>query len=156
LASEGNELEMWAAELDAAFARLKKKIASSTVPVGVSLLDDKLYDNLTVKENLNLLAGVSGATTAATGQLLEVFGLTEIGNRHFGTLDEALRQRAQLAASLVSDPELVIWEEPDLEDSEFIARLFDWLEENEIDVIFCALDPPEGAASRTIHIVGGR
>lgn len=156
LASSRDELNAWAEGLGPEFARIKAKVAKPSTPVGVSLLDDKLYDNLTVAENLDLLMRLSGETSVSTGELLEAFGLKESAKRFFGKLDKNLQVRAQLAASLVSGPELVIWEEPDLEDSEFMIRLFDWLEEHEIDVIFCSLDPPEGAASSTIHIVGGR
>lgn len=154
LASGRSKLQAWARTLAPEFERLKSKIARSSIPLGIGLLDDKLYNNLTVEENLHLMSRLSGTSSATIAGLTEVFGLAGHNKRFFGKLDELLQHRAQLAASLVSNPELVIWEEPDLGDSEFLIRLFDWLEENEIDVVFSAPEPPDGVACRTIDAEG--
>ena len=154
LASARSRLNAWAGTLAPDFERLKSKIARSSIPLGISLLDDKLYDNLTVGENLHLMSRLSGTSSASIAGLSEVFELSEHIKRFFGKLDAPLQHRVQLAASLVSNPELVIWEEPDLGDSEFLARLFDWLEENEIDAVFSAPEPPDGVACRTINAEG--
>lgn len=44
--------------------------------------------------------------------LLSAFGMTAFANREFGTLSEGERKRAQIARSLMADPELLILDEP--------------------------------------------
>ena len=44
--------------------------------------------------------------------LLEVFGVGDLAERHFGTLSEGERKRTQIARALMTDPELLLLDEP--------------------------------------------
>jgi ABC-2 type transport system ATP-binding protein len=73
-------------------------------------------ENLTGFHNLVLIARLLGASKrdarARAGELLDVMGLAEAGQRYAKTYSGGMRRRLDLAASLVGRPELIFLDEP--------------------------------------------
>jgi ABC-2 type transport system ATP-binding protein len=67
-------------------------------------------------ENLHLMARLGGLRGSAAklraGELLEVFDLSDAGRRRVATYSGGMRRRLDLAASLISSPEVLFLDEP--------------------------------------------
>ena len=93
-----------------------------------------LYDDLTVKENLQFMAkiyGLSGkAQNKRISELLSIYGLDQKQNQLAGSMSGGQRQRLALSAATLHKPELLFLDEPtsavDPENRrEFWEQLFD-------------------------------
>jgi ABC-2 type transport system permease protein len=75
-----------------------------------------LYEDLTVRENLNLYADLHGLTTADRREryprLLEMTALGPFLDRLAGRLSGGMKQKLGLACTLVRSPELLLLDEP--------------------------------------------
>ncbi len=75
-----------------------------------------LYPKMTVRDQVNYLGRLHGMTAEsarrATDTLLERVGLAERGDDLLETLSLGNQQRAQIAAALVHDPEVLVLDEP--------------------------------------------
>jgi len=75
-----------------------------------------LYENLTVMENLKLYADLHAVTREQQKQrfpeLLEMTDLARFPDRPFGKLSGGMKQKLALACSLISEPELMLLDEP--------------------------------------------
>lgn len=81
------------------------------------LPDDPSFPrDLTAIRYLEFVAACFGLATrearARMGTLLRAVGLTEDAGRRIGTYSTGMRTRLGVAASLMNDPELLIWDEP--------------------------------------------
>ena len=71
-----------------------------------------LYDELTALENLRYFAGLTPATTLSPEAALTEVGLDPALPRRVGDYSQGMRQRASLARVLLTQPDLLLLDEP--------------------------------------------
>ncbi|MFD6948901.1 ABC transporter [Nocardiopsis sp. TSRI0078] len=90
--------------------------------------DKGAYDRLTARQNLTFWAGVYGLTGARrrrrVDELLERVGLADRAKERVGSFSRGMKQRLHLARGLVSDPGVLILDEPTVGMDPVAARDF--------------------------------
>lgn len=71
-----------------------------------------LYPDLTVAENLDLFAGLTGAGPERPAHVLDVLGLAGNAGERVRTLSAGLKRRVAVARALLHDPEVLLLDEP--------------------------------------------
>ena len=86
--------------------------------IGISPQDTAVADNLTVRENLTLMAGLYGLekaeTLARVERELADFKMHEVADRRAKTLSGGWKRRLSIAMALISEPKLLFLDEPTL------------------------------------------
>lgn len=86
-----------------------KKLAHK---IGVLLLNDGLYERLTVKDSLLFYKRLYRASTSIE-DILRKIGLADKQNTRVSQLTFSEQRRLHLGRTVVHDPDLLIWEEPE-------------------------------------------
>jgi ABC-2 type transport system ATP-binding protein len=82
--------------------------------IGLVPEEDAVYPHMTAREYVRYAAVLSGVADAdaAARRTLESVALTDDADRKLAGYSKGMRQRAKVAAALVSDPELLVLDEP--------------------------------------------
>ncbi|MEU8225486.1 ATP-binding cassette domain-containing protein [Kribbella sp. NPDC048915] len=89
-------------------ARLPQVVAR----IGAIVESPKFFPAFTGRKNLELLAEAIGAPRRRVGEVLEQTSLGERGNDRFRSYSLGMKQRLAIAATLLKEPDLLIFDEP--------------------------------------------
>lgn len=82
--------------------------------IAVSQQETAVAPNLTVKENLEFFAELYGKPKDRAIIAMQEFGLTEVANKRAKTLSGGYARRLSVAAAVITEPKLLILDEPTL------------------------------------------
>lgn len=91
---------------------IKKDLTEIRGQVGVVLQSSGYFNDLTLRELLELFAGFYSAGSASVEKIIESFDLQKIQSQKFLELSGGQRQRFVLAAALVHGPKVLFLDEP--------------------------------------------
>ena len=81
--------------------------------IGAALEDPAFYPYLSGRDNLRVIAkALGGVPDDRIEELLEFVGLSEQAGLRFKTYSTGMKQRLSLASALLTDPELILLDEP--------------------------------------------
>ncbi|SED74969.1 ABC transporter ATP-binding protein [Ruania alba] len=80
--------------------------------VGAIVESPKFFPNFTGRQNLELLAGAIGARRRRVRHVIAQAGLADRADDRFGTYSLGMKQRLAIAATLLKEPDLLIFDEP--------------------------------------------
>jgi ABC-2 type transport system ATP-binding protein len=124
-----------------------------------------LYGLLSIREHLNLVADLYELEPAVAahkvGQALELFSLEEVADQRVDTLSKGQRQKTAIAAGLLHDPEVILFDEPlnglDANAARQLKELISGLAERGKAILYCShvLDVVERVCDRAVILAGG-
>ena len=89
-----------------------KDLMTARTRVGATLETPNFYPYMSGRDNLRIAAGVKGVGRPRIEECLELVGLSDRAKHRFKTYSLGMKQRLALAATMLSDPELIILDEP--------------------------------------------
>jgi len=133
--------------------------------VGISPQDTAVAGNLTVRENLELMAGIYGFDKAGTARriadMTKLFRLDEVLDSRAKTLSGGWKRKLSIAMALISEPKVLFLDEPTL-GLDVLARRELWSAVNslkgKITIILTThyMEEAEQLSDRIAIMVGGR
>jgi len=90
--------------------------SESLNPIGYSMQDNALYDQLTIGQNLKYFAGIHKLSRKIRNDriklLIDKLNLNDYSNILVKNLSGGTKKRADIACALLADPEVIIFDEP--------------------------------------------
>jgi ABC-type multidrug transport system ATPase subunit len=132
--------------------------------IGLVSHDALVHQELTGRENLAYIASLYGLADSAerVGQWLDRVGLAEACDRPVATYSRGMRQRLSIARALLTDPSLVVFDEP-LTGLDRAGQGFFWgvvralrAAGRMVVVVTHDFDVPDGVVDRALVLVRGR
>ncbi len=133
--------------------------------VGISPQDTAVAGNLTVRENLRLIAGIYGFSRERTAQRIDdmtrLFRLEEVLDSRAKTLSGGWKRKLSIAMALISEPEVLFLDEPTL-GLDVLARRELWSAvkslKGKVTIILTThyMEEAEQLSDRIAIMVGGR
>ncbi|MCU1536244.1 MAG: transporter related protein [Humibacillus sp.] len=80
--------------------------------VGAIVESPKFFPAFTARQNLSLLAAAIGSPPTRVGEVLEATHLGDRGSDRYSGFSLGMKQRLAIAATLLKDPDLLIFDEP--------------------------------------------
>lgn len=124
-----------------------------------------LYGLLSIREHLHLVADLyelePKSAGEKVGQALELFSLEEVADQRVDTLSKGQRQKTAIAAGLLHDPEVVLFDEPlnglDANAARQLKELIAGLAARGKAILYCShvLDVVERICERAVILAGG-
>jgi ABC-2 type transport system ATP-binding protein len=122
-----------------------------------------LYEDLTVRENLDLYSDMHGVTTedrrAQYTRLMAMTGLDAFQKRLAGQLSGGMKQKLGLACTLVRSPELLLLDEPTVGVDPLSRRelweIIHQLIKEGLTVLLSSSDPDEAEACECVLVLNG-
>ncbi|MBR2735083.1 MAG: ATP-binding cassette domain-containing protein [Clostridia bacterium] len=92
-----------------------------------------LYERLTARENLEYFAKLNGMSPKSAkeraDELAERFSFSQYQNKQVGTLSKGMKQKVAIARSIIHDPSVMLFDEPDSGlDFKAAKTIFDFME----------------------------
>lgn len=89
-----------------------QELLAARARVGATLETPNFYPYLSGRDNLQVTAAIKGVGDARIEECLDIVGLGGRGQHRFRTYSLGMKQRLALAATMLSDPELIVLDEP--------------------------------------------
>ena len=144
---------------------LESELAAVLAETGMCMQEDALWDSLTVMDHMSIVGGLRRidkvTRRARTVDLLELLGLQAKMNVKVSALSGGMKRRLSLALAFISDPRLLLLDEPSSGVDPVTRRsLWTFLQSKRADKVICIsthfMDEAEVLGDRIAIMAAGR